>query len=160
MMSQRMHGAKGDVSTSFRQEFMSAIETTGLSENPSSDLTLPHSLVKGFTDTPGPGRREALGSEDKDIGIPDNVRERKEFVCMASPDQYPFGSGTEDTSESSEAGKDGRIEDSGTTFIMREGGARRREHEAGPSGTREDEGEMVMLVELCFCVANKTNIRM
>ena len=43
MMSRRMHGAKGDVSTNFRQEFMSTIETTGLSGNPSSDVTLTHS---------------------------------------------------------------------------------------------------------------------
>ena len=43
MTSRRMHGAKGDVSTNFRQEFMSTIETTGLSGNPSSDVTLTHS---------------------------------------------------------------------------------------------------------------------
>ncbi|PUU83249.1 hypothetical protein B9Z19DRAFT_1073346 [Tuber borchii] len=43
MMSRKMHGAKGDAGTNFRQELMSTIETTGLSENPSSDLTLTHS---------------------------------------------------------------------------------------------------------------------
>ena len=42
MMSRRMHGARGDASTSFRQGFMSAIETAGLSGNPRSDLTLTH----------------------------------------------------------------------------------------------------------------------
>jgi len=46
MMSRRMHGAKGDASTNCRQEFMNAIETTGLSGNPSSDLTLTHSPGK------------------------------------------------------------------------------------------------------------------
>ena len=115
--------------------------------------------MEGFTDASGPGRQEALESEDKDPRIPDNLRERKEFVPIASPDQYLSGSGTEGTSESGEAGKDGRIEDSRTTLRRREGDNRGREHEAGPSGTREDEGEMIVLIELC-CVADKTNIRM
>ena len=115
--------------------------------------------MEGFTDASGPGRQEALESEDKDPRIPDNLRERKEFVPIASPDQYLSGSGTEGTSESGEAGKDGRIEDSRATLRRREGDNRRREHEAGPSGTREDEGEMIVLIELC-CVADKTNIRM
>ena len=46
MMSRRMHGAKGDAGTNFRQEFMSTIETTGTSGNPSSDLTPTHSSGK------------------------------------------------------------------------------------------------------------------
>lgn len=46
MVSQRMHGAKGDASTNFHQGFMSAIETTGLLGNPRSDLTLTHSPGK------------------------------------------------------------------------------------------------------------------
>ena len=45
MMSRRMHGAKGDAGINFRQEFMSTIEATGTSGNPSSDLTP--------TDSPG-----------------------------------------------------------------------------------------------------------
>lgn len=115
--------------------------------------------MEGFTDTSGPGRREKLGSDDKDLGIPDNLRERKEFVRIASPDQYLSGLGAEDTSESSEAGKDGRIEDSGTTLKRREGDAMETEREAGPSGTRKDEGEVIVPIELC-CVTNKTNVRM
>ena len=31
-------------------------------------------------DTSGPGRREALGSEDKDLRISDDLMERKEFA--------------------------------------------------------------------------------
>ena len=111
-------------------------------------------------DTSDPGRWEALGSEDKDLGISDNLRECKKFVRIASPDQYLSGLGTEDTSESGEAGKDGRIEDSGTTWRRREGDVRGTEYEAGPPGAREDEGEVVMLIELYCCVADKTNIRM
>ena len=43
----------------------------------------------------------------------------------------------------------------------REGDARGTEHEAGPSGTRKDEGEIIVLIELCCCcVADKTNVRM
>ena len=101
-----------------------------------------------------------MGPDDKDSGIPDNLRERKEFVRIASPDQYLSGSGTEDTSECSEAGKDGRIEDSGNTLRRREGDPKGREHEAGPSGTHEDEGEMIVRIEVCCCVADKTNVRM
>jgi len=48
---------------------------------------------------------------------------------------------------------------SGTT-LRREGDNRGREHEVGPSGTLEDEGKMIMLIELCCCVADKTNVRM
>ena len=69
-------------------------------------------------DTSGLGRREALRSEDRGLGIPDNLRERKEFVCITSPDQYLSSSGTRDTSESSEAGKDGRVEDSGAILTF------------------------------------------
>ncbi|PUU72342.1 hypothetical protein B9Z19DRAFT_1097443, partial [Tuber borchii] len=43
MVGRRMHGAKRDASADFRREFMSATETTGLSGNPNSDLTLTHS---------------------------------------------------------------------------------------------------------------------
>jgi len=114
--------------------------------------------VECFTDTSGPGRWEILGSEDKDLRIPDNLRECKEFVRITSPDQYLSGSGTEDTFESSEAGKDGRIEDSGAALRRREDD-RGTEHEAGPSGTRKDEGEMIVLIEPC-CAADKTNVRM
>ena len=46
IMSRRMHGAKGDASTNFRQEFMSTIEITGTSGNPSSDSTPAHSPGK------------------------------------------------------------------------------------------------------------------
>jgi len=66
--------------------------------------------VGGFADTSGLGRREALGSEYKGLGIPDNLKERKELARITRPDQYLSGSGTDDTSECSEAGKDGRIE--------------------------------------------------
>ena len=116
--------------------------------------------MEGVTDTSGPVRRETLGPEDKDLRIPDNLRERREFVRIASPDQYLSGSNTGDASESSEAGKDDRIEESGTALKKREGDTRGREQEAGPSGTREGEGEMIVLIELCCCVADKTNVRM
>lgn len=115
--------------------------------------------MEGLTDTSGPVRRETLGPEDKDLRIPDNLRERREFARIISPDQYLSGSGTEDASKSSEAEKDSRIEESKTALRKREGDARGREQEAGPSGTREDEGEMIVLIELC-CVADKTNVRM
>lgn len=46
MVSRRMHGAKGDAGTNFRQEFMNTIETAGTSGNPSSDLTPTHSSGK------------------------------------------------------------------------------------------------------------------
>jgi len=46
VMSRKMHGAKGDTSTNFRQEFMSTTETTGRSGDPSSDLTPTHSPGK------------------------------------------------------------------------------------------------------------------
>ena len=112
-------------------------------------------------DTPGPGRQEALGSEGtfRMIGK-DNLRERKESARIIRPDLSHSGSGTEDTSESSEGGKGGRIEDSGTTSRRRGGGASGREHGAGPSGTGEGEGEIIVLIEPCFCVADKTNTRM
>jgi len=114
-------------------------------------------------DTSGPGRRETLGSEGtfrmigKDLRIPDNLRERKESARIIRPDLSHTGSGTEDTSESSEGGKDGRIDDGGTTSRRCEGDASGREHEAGPSGTGESEGEIIVLIEPCFCVADKTN---
>lgn len=91
--------------------------------------------------------------------IPDNPRERREFVRTTRPDQYHSGPGTEDTPESGEEGKDSRIGDSGTTLRRREGDTRGREHEAGLSRAGEDEGEMVVLTELCSYVADKTNIR-
>jgi len=40
MVGRRMHGAKGDASTNLRHEFMSTTETTELSGDPSSNLTL------------------------------------------------------------------------------------------------------------------------
>jgi len=107
-----------------------------------------------------------LGSEgtfqaptDEDLGIRDNPRERIEFVRITSPDLYLSGPGTKDTSESNESGKDGRIEDSGTTLRRREGDPRGRTHEAGPSGIGEDESEIIVLIELCY-VADETNVRM
>ena len=47
----------------------------------------------------------------EDSRIPENLRGGKESVRITSPDQY-F---SEDTSESSRAGKDSRTEDSWTT---------------------------------------------
>ncbi|PUU83238.1 hypothetical protein B9Z19DRAFT_1061203 [Tuber borchii] len=128
-----MHGANGDASTN-SSEFMSTIATAGILGNPNGDLTLRLS------------RWETLGSEgtfqtttDEDLRIRDNPRER-----------------TKDSSESSEAGKDGKIEHSGTTLRRREGDPRGRAHEVGPSGIGEDESEIIVLIGLC-CVADKTN---
>ena len=116
--------------------------------------------MEGLTDTLSLARRETLGPEDKDLRILDNLRERREFVRITSADQYLSGSGTEDASESGEAEKDGMIEESGTALRKREGDTRGREQEAGPSRTREDEGEMIVLIGLCCCVADKANVRM
>ncbi|RPA96545.1 hypothetical protein L873DRAFT_1791536 [Choiromyces venosus 120613-1] len=150
MMSRRMHGAKGDSITDVHQESISTTGTTGISENPSSELALTLSPVECSTDTLGPGIQEPLRSEgtfrmiiDEDLSIPDNLREPKEFVRVIRPDLYLSGPGTGDTSEPSETGKDSWIEDNGTILRRREGdtNTRGRKDEAGPLGNVEDGGD-------------------
>ena len=94
------------------------------------------------------------------LSIPGNLGERKESARIIRPDLSRPGSGAEDTSESSEGGKDGKIEDSGTTSRSRGGDTSGREQEAGPSGTGKGEGEIIVLIEPRCCVADKTNVRM
>lgn len=107
-----------------------------------------------------------MGSEDtfqtttdEDLRIRENPRECIEFVRITSLDLYLSDSGTKGTSGSSEAGKDGRIEDSGTTPGRRDGDPRGRAYEAGPSGIDKGESEIIVLIELCCCIADKTNVR-
>ncbi|KAG0641766.1 hypothetical protein HOY80DRAFT_710323 [Tuber brumale] len=145
MMSGRMHGAKGDTSTGFLQEPISSTESTGLSGNPGSDLTLTHSPVEAFTGTSCADAQEALRSEGTfrmtvggEPSIPDNLREPKEFVRVR-PDLYLSGPGAGGTSESSEPWKDSWTGGTGAILRGREGDTMGGEDEEGPSRTVEVE---------------------